>query len=240
MPTFYQEQLQRKRPWEVRPVPKLPFVEEAAKTLTRALALRVLELEVKDWLEQGLKKEELPSDVVGCLRSNQQDEEKHDQILSCCAKTYGLVSEEDDKTAQELHCAWVTHPDHPIVKAAVLESSVFFVILPILRTFGGVGLALVSADISGDESVHAAVHRHLAAELGHSYSSSLDKLRKETVAWMVNHLSVPEAGRLGKPNHWLNASDSLLERGVSDLVETRRGVMPAFFEIPNHALPSYA
>lgn len=113
----------------------------------------------------------------------------------------------------------------------MLENSVFFVILPLLRMFGGVGLGIISGDISGDESVHAAVHRQAAHDLGLTYSSSLDRLRRDTVGWLVDGLRIPEAGRSGKPQRWLDASDSLLYQGASDLVETRRAIQPAFLKL---------
>jgi hypothetical protein len=127
-----------------------------------------------------------------------------------------------------------------LVKAYVLENSVFFVLLPLLRTFGGCGLGMISADISGDESVHAAVHRQCAKDMGYSYSPSLDHLRRDTVAWLVDGLQIPEAGRSGRSQRWLDASDRLLYEGCSDLIETRRGIQPAFFEIANDALPNYS
>lgn len=236
---FYTEQLARKRSWTPTCGEKMNTVPGADQVLGRALALRILELEVAEWLDDALGKTTLPATAVECLRSNILDEERHDKVLGMAAQIYQLTTNRDEETAKQIHQQWINHPDHPLVKAFVLENSVFFVILPLLRMFGGVGLGIISGDISGDESVHAAVHRQIAHDLGLTYSSSLDRLRRDTVGWLVDGLRIPEAGRSGKPQRWLDASDSLLYQGASDLVETRRAIQPAFFEIANDALPSY-
>lgn len=237
---FYTQQLARKKPWTPMCGDRLPTMPEADQVLGRCLALRILELEVAEWLEDTLAKTELPSTAIKCLQSNIKDEQRHDTVLNMAASVYPLATESDTAEAAQIKQQWLSHPDHPLVKAFVLENSVFFVILPLLRTFGGVGLGIVSADISGDESVHAAVHRQAAKDLNYTYSTSLDRLRRDTVGWLVDGLRIPEAGRLGRSQKWLDASDNLLYNGASDLVETRRGIQPAFFEIANNSLPSYS
>ncbi|NES98387.1 MAG: ferritin-like domain-containing protein [Desertifilum sp. SIO1I2] len=237
---FYTQQLARKRPWTPTCGERMATVPGAEQVLGRALALRILELEVAEWLDESLANTQLPDTAIACLRSNILDEQRHDLVLGMAAKTYPFATDRDDLEAQGIHRQWLDHPDHPLVKAFVLENSVFFVILPLLRTFGGVGLGIISADISGDESVHAAVHRQAAKDMGYTYSPSLDRLRRDTVAWLVDGLRIPEAGRSGRPQRWLEASDRLLYEGASDLIETRRGIQPAFFEIANNALPSYS
>lgn len=237
---FYTKQLSRKRPWTPVCGEAMPVTQGAETLLGRALSLRILELEVAEWLDEALKQTSLPQTAIDCLRSNIQDEERHDAVLGMAAAAYNLSTAQDDAEARAIHQRWLDHPDHPLTKAFVLENSVFFVILPILRIFGGVGLGIISADISGDESVHAAVHRQASVDMGYTYSPSLDRLRRDTVGWLVEGLAIPEAGRSGKPKRWLDASDSLLYNGGSDLVETRRSIQPAFFEIANNALPSYA
>jgi hypothetical protein len=236
---FYTQQLARKRPWTPTCGERMATIPGADQVLGRALALRILELEVAEWLDESLANTPLSDTAIACLRSNILDEQRHDMVLGMAAKVYPFATEQDEADAKAIHRQWLDHPDHPLVKAFVLENSVFFIILPLLRTFGGVGLGIISADISGDESVHAAVHRQAAKDMGYAFSSSLDRLRRDTVAWLVDGLRIPEAGRSGRPQRWLEASDRLLYEGASDLVETRRGIQPAFFEIANTALPSY-
>ena len=60
--------------------------------------------------------------------------------------------------AIRLRQAWVDHPDHTILKAMVAERSIFFVVLPLFRFLGDVGLRTVSADISRDEQIHVATN----------------------------------------------------------------------------------
>lgn len=236
---FYQEQLARKRAWTPTCGAAMPVIPGAEKLLGRALSLRILELEVAEWLDETIKKTELPQSAIDCLLSNINDEQRHDEVLGMAAKVYPFATDSDNSEAKLIHQRWIDHPDHPLSKAFVLENSVFFVILPLLRMFGGVGLTIISADISGDEAVHAAVHRQASVDMGYTYSASLDRLRRDTVAWLVEDLHIPAAGRSGKPQRWLEVSDTLLYKGASDLQETLRGIVPAFFEIANDSLPSY-
>ena len=236
---FYTTAIAQKRPWIPTVGSPDPVRPGAELCLRRCLALRVLELDVADWLEAELAATPLPEPVVQALRSNQADETRHDQVLNLAAQAYGWAGSADDHTASQLRQEWLAHPDHPITKAAVLESSVFFVLLPLLRRFGGVTLRVVARDISGDETVHAAVNRQLSADLGYRYAPSLARLRRRTVEWMVGPLAVSD-DPWGTPGFWLEASDSLLERGLApQLRDTRRASVTAFFEIPNDRLPRY-
>ena len=91
----------KKRAWQATPVDNAPVKEGAEDTLFRALALRHLELPVKDLLEQGLQRD-LPATpgVIEALQSNQKDEERHDEALNYVASAYGTnakpESENDD------------------------------------------------------------------------------------------------------------------------------------------------
>jgi hypothetical protein len=164
------------------------------------------------------------------------DEERHDQALQFVVDAHG-TNAKDEATGRGIRDAWVRHPDHPILKAAILERSVFFVLLPFLRFAGDVGIRTVAADISRDEQVHVAVHHMVASELGLKPSSSLNSLRRATVDWVFTHLI--GAGQLGS-DFWLAASDNLYERGKApELGSTRSARMPAFFEASNVDLPSY-
>jgi hypothetical protein len=164
------------------------------------------------------------------------DEERHDQALQFVIDAHGAHAR-DEATGLSIRDAWVDHPDHPILKAAILERSVFFVLLPFLRFAGDVGIRTVAADISRDEQVHVAVHHMVASELGLKPSPSLNSLRRATVDWVFTKLI--GQGQLGS-EFWILASDNLFERGrAPELSSTRSARMPAFFEASNVDLPSY-
>jgi len=237
-PSPYVSVLTRKRTWTPTQVSKGTLKEGTDSTIRRCLALRHLELPVRDLLAAGLTRD-LPSTpgVVQALESNMADEERHDQALQFVIDAHG-TNPKTEKVGLDIREAWVNHPDHPILKAAILERSVFFVLLPFLRFAGDVGIRTVAADISRDEQVHVAVHHMVASELGLKPSPSLDSLRKATFQWVferlgpgVNHMSTA---------FWLKASDNLFERcKAPELSTTRSARMPAFFEASNVDLPSY-
>ncbi len=239
--SFYAKLLQRKKSWTPTCGQRAPVAPGSEDTLGRALALRILEIPVGDWIA-GVSRQELAlltPDAVTLLASNVEDEYKHDQALNLAHDTYQLTTPTMQADARTLTARWLSHPDHPIVKAAVLETSVFFVILPMMRFLGGPGLRTISGDISNDESIHVATNRQLAKELGYTWSPSLDRLREETVQWLVSDLDAP--GNWGYPEVWIKSSRSLLEQGIApDLEQTKSYVMPAFFEHRNDDLPMYA
>jgi hypothetical protein len=237
-PSPYVSVLTRKRKWTPTPVSRGVVKIGTSDTLHRCLALRHLELPVRDLLEAGLARD-LPATegVVDALRSNMADEERHDQALEFVVDAHGIESFKDEATGFNIRDAWVNHSDHPILKAAILERSVFFVLLPFLRFAGDVGIRTVAADISRDEQVHVAVHHMVASELGLKPSPSLNSLRKATVDWVFQMLTGTD--QLSK-DFWLQASDNLFERGKApELKATRSARMPAFFEASNVDLPSY-
>lgn len=238
--TFYSELLAKKKPWTPN-VGKPSFVVEGSEeTIGRAIALRTLEIPVGDWILLGCKREmsRLSDDAIKLMQSNIEDEFRHDEVLNIAHSVYQLTDKNMENEASIIAKEWIDHPDHPVVKAWVIENSVFFVILPILRKFGDAGLRLVSRDISNDENIHVSTNRQLATDLGYSYSKSLDNLRKRTVEWIVETLNSP--GKFGFPDVWLKSSDTLLYQGVApELSDTANYVMPAFFELDNRNLPSY-
>ena len=145
----------RKRPWQAVPVTKGDFVEGSEETIFRALAIRHLELPVKDMLLEGLERE-LPNSpgLVESIHSNIKDEERHDEALNYVAAAHG-TNEQAEKEAMRIRQAWYDHPAHPMAKVAVLERSLFFTILPFFRFNGDKGLRTVATDISRDEICHA-------------------------------------------------------------------------------------
>ena len=147
--------------------------------------------------------------------------------------------EKFESEAKHILKAWLDAPEHPLLKAAILERSVFFVILPFFRFNGDIGIRTTAADISRDEQVHVAVHSMVSFELGLKSTPSLDRLRRATVGWVVDGLK-SDTNRYLDKDFWLSQSDSLYERGKAPgLSDTKRARMPAFFEAANTDLPQY-
>jgi hypothetical protein len=228
-----------KRPWQAVPVTKGAVVEGAQETLARALAIRHLELPVKDMLLDGMKRD-LPATpgLMESIESNIKDEERHDEALNYVAAAHG-VDEKAEAEAMRIRQAWVEHPAFPIAKVAVLERSIFFTILPFFRFTGDKGLRTVASDISRDEICHAYCHTKISEEMGEKYGESLNKLRKMTALWIYDKLGKSSNKHLDK-DFWLRASDNLFYHGKApELAETRASVMPAFFESNSLNLASY-
>ena len=234
----YDKLLSRKRTWTPVQTTAGQLVEGSEETIFRALALRHMELPVGDFIEEALKNE-VPDASRQILRSNIKDEEKHDLALGYIANALGVDNRAEEE-ALRLRDAWVSHPDHTVLKAMVAERSIFFVLLPFFRFNGDAGLRTVSADISRDEQVHVATNSLVCRELGLTVSPSLDKLRKATIAWVMQPLKRSANKYLDK-QFWLDQSDSLMYSGKAEgLLETKRARMPAFFEHANPNLPQYA
>ena len=239
MTSSYTKVVSRKRTWTPVAVDAGQVVEGAEETLKRCLALRCLELPVKEMLAQGLAKE-LPDDpgVVPALQSNMKDEDKHDTALQYIIDAHGC-DERAEAEATRIRDAWLAAPEHPILKTAILERSVFFVLLPFFRFNGDVGIRTVAADISRDEQTHVAIHAMVAHDLGHKTTANLNKLRKATIHWAMDKLGTSDNKWLNK-DFWMKQSDSLYFRGKAEgLAETQRARMPSFFETSNVNLPKY-
>ncbi|HEY9610496.1 hypothetical protein [Allocoleopsis sp.] len=239
--SFYSNLMSKKRLWSPTMGDKQPVMPGSEGAIGRCLALRVLEIPVGNWVMETGDKElaKLEPDAIALLQSNAEDEIKHDCLLEMATDTYQLTTKEMQEEADAIAAEWLQHPDHPIVKAFVLENSIFFIILPILRRFGGQGLRNAAFDISSDESIHAPCNRKVAKELGYSFSPSLDELRDRTVRFLVRDLNAP--GKLGRPQVWFDASENLLHKGFApQLEETKAYIMPAFFESHAADLPQYS
>lgn len=235
----YDQVVSRKRKWTPVAVQKGKLAEGSEDAIFRALALRHLELPVADFLRQGLEKE-LPktAGVVEALTSNIQDEERHDQALRYVVAAHGSDPKAEAE-ANHILRTWLEAPEHPILKAAILERSVFFVLLPFYRFNGDIGIRTTAADISRDEQTHVAIHSMVCSELGLRSSPSLNRLRRATVGWMMDGLTSTTNKYLNK-DFWISQSDSLYERGKAPgLSDTQRARMPAFFEASNTDLPQY-
>lgn len=233
----YQKLLTSKRKWTPVQTAAGAVKEGSEETIFRALALRHMELPVGDFIKDALASE-VPALSRELLLSNIEDEENHDLALGYIANVYG-VDEKAEAEALRLREAWVSHPDHTVLKAMVAERAIFFVLLPFFRFNGDAGMRTVSADISRDERTHVAANSLVCKELGLTPSPSLDKLRKATINWIMQPLQRSEDKYLDK-QFWLDASDRLMYEGKApELSDTKRGRMLSFFEHSNVDLPQY-
>ena len=234
----YQKLQNRKRKWTPVQTTAGTLVDGAEETIFRALALRHMELPVGDFIADALNTE-VPDTARELLISNITDEENHDLALSYIANAIG-TNDKAEQEAKRIRDAWISHPDHTVLKAMVAERAIFFVLLPFFRFNGDAGLRTVSADISRDEQIHVAANSLVCRELGLVVSPSLDRLRKATINWVMEPLGSSSHKYLDK-KFWLDQSDSLMYSGKAEgLLETQRARMPAFFEHANPNLPQYA
>lgn len=246
---FFSHLYNQKRPWSAIKVTDSNAVEGTHSSLARGLALRKLEIPVGDFINEATKKD-LPIGANGLslLQSNIVDEERHDLQLQYLFEdfewvyTKGLTTDSLDKdntTAQQFTDYVINDcDDHPLVKAAVLERSVFFVLLPLMRAYGSTSFRTVAADISNDEQIHVAVNTDIQHLLGATYSRKLNKARFDMVAWMTEDLKVDDAK--GNQAFWLRQSTSLLKKSVAPgLEDTKRARVTSFFEINHLNLPTY-
>ena len=243
MTSPYTKIVQRKRKWTPVAVDKGDLEIGSEESIFRALALRVLELPVKEFLQQGLEKD-LPNvpGVLEALQSNQKDEDKHDLGFQYIVNAHG-VDDRAEREAQNILNAWLDAPEHPILKASILERSVFFVLLPFFRFNGDVGMRCLSSDISRDEQTHVCLHGMVCHDLGLKSTPNLNRLRRATVAWVMDGLvktTHPSENKYLDKDFWLNQSDNLYTNGkASGLKATQRSRMPSFFETSNVNLPMY-
>ena len=232
---------QRKRTWTPVQVSGGTLLAGGEDVIKRALALRCLEIPVGDFINEAMRGD-LP-DERGCkklLQSNVIDEEKHDIALNYAAAAH-KIPDRFEAEAERIKNAWLELDRHPVLKAVVLERSVFFVLLPIFRFLGDTGLRTTSADISRDEQTHVAANTLVCESLGLKSDKELNKLRRATVAWVLQSLKAEDDNKHLSSNFWMASSDSLYTRGKAEgLNDTRASRMPAFFETNNVNLPQYA
>jgi len=232
---------ERKRTWTPVQVDAGKLLDGGEEVIQRALSLRCLEIPVGDFIQDAMKGD-LP-DVKGCkelLESNVEDEIKHDLALNFAAEVHKVPTKFETEAAH-ICKTWLELDRHPVLKAVVLERSVFFVLLPIFRFLGDTGLRTTSADISRDEQTHVAANTLVCEQLGLKSDKTLNNLRRATVAWCLQSLKGEADHRHLSSNFWLSSSDSLYSKGKAEkLMETRASRMPAFFETSSVNLPQYA
>ena len=234
----YTKLLNRKRKWTPVQTTKGKLKYGAEETIYRALAIRHMELPVGDFISGALS--EIPEKSRELLESNVKDEVKHDLALGYITNAHG-VDDKAEAEALRLREAWISHPDHTVLKALVIERAIFFVLLPFFRFNGDAGLRTVSADISRDEQIHVATNSLVCTELGLTPSPSLDKLRKATVNWIMQPLNQIHDDQYLSKKFWLDASDRLMYEGrAPEFNATKAARMPAFFEHANTNLPQYS
>ena len=235
---------QRKRTWTPVQVSAGQLLSGGEEVVQRALALRCLEIPVGDFISEAMKGD-LPQGVEaeGCrelLLSNVKDEENHDIALNYAAEAH-QIPVRFEKEAERIKQAWLELDRHPVLKAVVLERSVFFVLLPIFRFLGDTGLRTTSADISRDEQTHVAANTLVCQALDLKTDKALNNLRRNTIGWVLQSLQGEGSHKHLSSNFWFNCSDSLYTRGKAEgLSDTRASRMPAFFETNNVNLPQYA
>ena len=235
----YQKLLSRKRKWTPVQTTKGVVKPGSEEVLQRALALRHMELPVGSFINDALAGE-IPELARELLHSNVKDEERHDLALDYIAKAHG-VDEKAESEALRLRDAWMSHPDHTVLKAMVAERAIFFVLLPLFRFNGDAGMRTVSADISRDEVTHVACNSIVCEELGLTWSPSLDKLRRATINWVMEPLGRNTTDKYLDKKFWLDQSDKLMYQGrAPELSATKASRMPAFFEHSSVNLPQYA
>jgi hypothetical protein len=235
---------QRKRTWTPVQVSAGQLLSGGEEVVQRALALRCLEIPVGDFISEAMKGD-LPQGIEaeGCrelLLSNVKDEENHDIALNYAAEAH-KIPVRFEKEAEKIKQAWLELDRHPVLKAVVLERSVFFVLLPIFRFLGDTGLRTTSADISRDEQTHVAANTLVCQALDLKTDKALNNLRRNTIGWVLQSLQGEGSHKHLSSNFWFNCSDSLYTRGKAEgLSDTRASRMPAFFETNNVNLPQYA
>jgi len=232
---------ERKRTWTPVAVNAGQLLPGGEEVIQRALALRCLEIPVGDFIQEAMKGD-LP-DEKGCielLKSNVEDEEKHDIALNYAAAAH-KVPDTLEAEAQKICKAWLELDRHPVLKAVILERSIFFVLLPIFRFLGDTGLRTTSADISRDEQTHVAANSLVCSAMGLTSDKTINSMRRATMRWVLDPLQAEADNRRLSSNFWLDCSDSLYSSGKAQgLIETRASRMPAFFETNNVNLPQYA
>ena len=237
--TFYTEQLKKKRAWTPGPITAGELRPGGEDVVKRALSLRILEIPVGNFVKEATKGD-LPivDGVKEVLLSNIDDEEKHDIALNHAAAVIDCSKYE--REAEVIKKAWLDLDRHPILKTVVIERSVFFVLLPIFRFLGSVGLRKQAAEISRDETIHTAVGSKICTDLNLTGDKQLNALRKATVAWVVDSLHGKADDKVLSKDYWQNSSKKLYYTGRADeLKATRASRMPAFFETNAVDLPQY-
>jgi hypothetical protein len=231
----------KRRAWQPNNPAPNSETSKAPLTISRCLALTALEPAVREFLQEGLDRSDMSKlgPAISTLRRNQEDEVKHELALTRAKHAMVDYTPAFEAEADNLISRWTELTDNPITKAAVLENGVFFIILPIYNMFGSPSLQISSNSISGDEIIHVQSHRKAAQLLGARPSKELNNLRIDTVAWISATIG-EETGGKWTLERCLKNSNSLMSRGISDLLETQVGSQLAPYELAGTMIETYA
>ena len=237
----YKAWVDRKSQWRPagyapQSIPKPPSLTHRAIEKCLALALE-LEVPVGLYALEASKREFTP-DQRWALLDNASDEINHYNALSNWERSYtpgippAYLTE-----ARAIRDTLQAIPEHEILKAGYVELGIFFVVLSILRKFGGTSLKTLSADISRDEAQHVLVNWAVIDDQAIPYSTSvLNRFRRDVIAWLTSDIKSRD---LGQP-FWLEQSDRLIATRKADgLAFTQHGLYMSFFEISNKTMASY-
>ena len=163
--TPYDKLMARKRKWTpVKPVAGI-CKEGAEETIHRALALRHMELPVGDFITDALSTDipEVSREILVHLMYGMK--RTTTWLLVTLPMLTALMKKLRGRRWR-YEKAWMSHPDHTILKAMVAERAIFFVLLPFFRFNGDAAMRTTSADISRDEQIHVATNSLVCRELG--------------------------------------------------------------------------
>lgn len=240
--TFYRQLINKKRDWQpIKPTEQQIIQVGSKKLLQRALALSLLELPVGEWVSEELSKRIFDPTIQELLSANIQEEIRHDIALNNIRSVFPVPAELDMEVQGFIKEATRLGDLYsPLQVTAVLESSIFFVILPMFRFLGGSAMRTTANDISLDENIHVSTNVQLCLDLNYRRGVALNKLRENIIDWLVQDLTSSENKYLDK-NFWQKTSYSLYNNGKAEgLSATKRSVMPAFFETNNTSLAIYS
>jgi hypothetical protein len=241
--TTWERVNQRRKIWEPSNPAKNSETSVAPLTISRCLSLIELEPAVAYFINSGLDKSDnnvLGEEGINCLKRNVQDEDRHEKALKACKAAMSNYDSSFEEEGHEIAKAWLEISDrvNPITIAAVAESSLFMIILPIYTLFGGNSLKITSGSISDDEGVHITSHRYASELLRAKPTKELDNLRESTVAWLTQDIG-KETNGAWTQERCLKNSKTLLRQGRSDMTETQFSTVLAPFELRNDNFSEY-
>lgn len=241
--TTWERVNQRRKVWEPSNPAENSETSVAPLTISRCLSLIDLEPAVAYFINTGLDKSDnfvLGEEGVSCLRRNIEDEARHEKALKACKAAMSNYDNGFEEEGHRIAKAWldISEKTNPITIAAVAECSLFMIILPIYTLFGGNSLKITSGSISDDERGHINSHRYASQLLGAKPTKELDRLREDTVAWISQDIG-KETNGVWTQERCLKNSKNLLQRGVSDMVETQFATVLAPFELRNDNFSEY-
>lgn len=180
--------------------------------VARALELRALELEVKDWTDDyhdSLDPDSL-AEIRAVLHNHATDEFKHDEVLDHLANywQHTEVSEE----SQRIIDMWISYPGNVLAKKTMLEAGVFFSVLPMMDRFSGRDFytGKVREWIMMDEVRHVAISRMLVKHFGLKMDRGILSLIEQTIRHILSSESEEVQAR------WVKRSIEIAVKGKSD------------------------